>query len=243
MTTDESVPWPIERGQELRRQARKQFGQGVILTGLDDESAEDYVRRSLATAASAYNWLEDTEYEDAAHADLHRYGRYARESLPDRCELGWNGRSYEHRCPVSIAHKRIGFSIGFTGQRFCSVCGQDVSECAHVPGQFYDVEGGRDGEGKCRVCLGEPCEVHVKGQTYRVRAHSQIRSASIVEVSLVDKPKQPDARLTAVPIDSLRLQEYLGPEFTLGMRVSCDQCLEPCPGVNRPFRDGAGGHG
>ena len=144
---------------------------------------------------------------------------------------------------VAIAHKRLGYSIGFTGQRFCSACGQDLSECEHVPGQFYDVEGGQDDAGRCRVCLGQDCEVHVKGETYRARAHSEIRSPSIVEVSLVDKPKQPDARLTAVPIDSRGLQDYLGPEFKFGMRVSCDQCLEPCPGVDRPFRDGAGGHG
>ncbi|MDE0805861.1 MAG: hypothetical protein OSA99_21365, partial [Acidimicrobiales bacterium] len=169
MTTDETVPWPVEHGSELRRQARRQFGQGVMLTGVDDEEAEDAIRQALSTAASAYNWLEGTEHEEAAHADLHRYGHYARQYFPGGCELGWTGRSYEHRCPVAVAHKRIGFSIGFTGKRFCSVCGEDLSECEHVPGQFYDVEGGPNSEGRCRVCLAEACNTHVPGLTYRAR--------------------------------------------------------------------------
>lgn len=243
MAIDESLSWTLERGQSLRREARQLFRQGVLLKGVDEVEAELCLRRALSVAASAFNWLEDTEYEDQAHADLHCYGTYTREHFKGNCELGWTGQSYEERCPVSVAHKRIGFSIGFTAQRFCSVCGEDLSTCEHVPGRFYDVPGGFGETGVCRVCLRPDCVDHVAEKLYRARAASKIRNMSMVEVSLVAKPKHPDARLLAVPVDSERLQEFLGPDFKMGMRVSCDQCLGSCAGLDRPFRDGVGGHG
>lgn len=239
---DEDTPWPIEHGTELRRQAKKQFGRGVRLTGLDDDEAEESLRTALATAASAFNWLEGSDFEVDAHDDLHRYGRYTRENNPSGCELGWTGSGYEHRCPVAIAHKRIGFSIGFTGQRFCSICDADLSECEHTPGRFYDVVGRTDDSGQCVVCRKDHCTEHTVGETYRARAAGVIRQAEIHEVSLVAMPKQPDARLAAIPIDTARLQERLGPGFKIGMRVSCDQCLQPCPGLDKPFDRMGGGH-
>jgi hypothetical protein len=144
---------------------------------------------------------------------------------------------------VSVAHKRIGLSIGFTGARFCSVCDHDLSECPHVPGEFVEVVGGVDEQGRCRVCFDQNCTNHEAGGTYRARVISVIKQAELHEVSFVGKPRQPDARLTAIPIDLTGLRRFLGPRFRPGMRVSCDQCLGECPGIDRPFADGSGSHG
>lgn len=234
---DESISWPVERGLELRRQALKKFSCAVIETGLDDADAENHLREAIGLAASAYNWLEDSEYEESMHVEMHKYGRYAREHFDRRCFLQWDGRRYEQRCPIGVAHKRIGFSIGFIAKRFCSVCDEDLSECEHVPGQFYDVEAS-DLDGVCRICRRPSCLDHVGGQTYRGRASSIIREARITEISLVNKPKQPEARLLAIPIDTAALADFLGPEFRPGMRVNCDKCIMDCPGVERPLEEG-----
>lgn len=241
MSTNDA-PWTLEHGLDLRRQARGALDAAVLLTESSPEQADDTIRRSLALAASAYNWLEGTEFDELAHDEMHKYGRYAREHFPDRCQLEWTGSGYEERCPVAVAHKRLGFSIGFIGDRVCSICQGDPSECIHTPGEFYEVEGGTDESGRCRTCFAEGCNSHVAGATYRVRAVRRITNAEIQEISLVAKPKHPDARLTAVPVDLDALQEYLGPDFKPGMRVSCDQCLKTCPGMDYPFANRGGAH-
>lgn len=221
----------LTTGEERRRAARRAFGQAVTLTGIDDVGADGHIRRCLGAAASAFFWLEDTELEAAAHEELHKYGRYARDHLSDRCELQWTGSSYQIACPVHIAHMRIGFSIGFVGDRLCSICNQDVSECEHLPGRLYEMPGGVYDDGNCRVCGSASCGKHLAGQLYLERAHVRVTNATIHEVSLVSKPKHPDARLMAIPVETAKLAASLGPDFTVGMRVNCDFCQLPCPGV------------
>lgn len=233
----EVPPHVLNTGEDKRRAARRAFGQAVLRTGIDDVAADQHIRRCLDVAASALYWLEDTKLEFAAHEELHKYGRYAREHLSSGCELQWTGSGYQNACPVRIAHKRIGFSIGFVGDRLCSICRQDVSECEHLPGRLYEMAGGSDDAGCCQVCGRANCDEHSTGEVYRERAHVLVTNATIHEVSLVSKPKQPDARLMAVPVDSDRLTASLGPGFKFGMRVSCDFCQLPCPGMEPFGRD------
>ncbi|MHB8466748.1 MAG: hypothetical protein ACYDH6_19255 [Acidimicrobiales bacterium] len=218
--------------------ARKTFNKAALLTELDPAEAEALGREALAIAESAVYWLEDSEFEELAHDELHKYGRYVRTHFPGGCHLDWTGHGYEMSCPVSKAHKRMGFSIGFVGDRLCSVCGDDVSECEHVLGQFYDVTGGLNSAGYCPVCHGKDCSEHTEAETFRVRTSAMITNATLNEVSLVAKPKQPDARMLAHPVDLERLKEHLGPDFVPGMRVDCSQCLFPCAGVEHLDVDG-----
>lgn len=116
-------------------EAKKHFGRELRLTEFAPDEAESGAREALAIAASALHWLEDSAYEDEAHRELHRYGTYVRQHFPEGCHLEWNGDAYYRTCPVDIAHKRPGFSIGFVGNRLCSICSEDVSECPHRPGR------------------------------------------------------------------------------------------------------------
>ena len=232
--TNPELPWSVQRGEELRKQAKRAFGQAIYLEQLHDAGADAKAREALSIAASATYWLEDTELEEVAHEELDRYGRFVRETFPDGCILHWTGRSYEHRCPVRIAHKRFGFSIGFTAKRLCSICGSDLSECEHLPGHVYEVQGGRGPHGYCRVCMRRDCTEHVPEQTYPARVGSVITEIeTLEEISLVEKPQQPDARLTAIPVDTKSLQDHLGRDFRPGMTVTCSQCLDPCAGFER----------
>lgn len=228
----EEVAWSIENGCAKRRQAKKLFGRAVRLTEVAPVEAEASGREALAVAASALYWLEGSDYESTAHDELHRYGAYVRRNFAHGCHLQWDGARYEHRCPVAIAHKRLGFSIGFVGDRLCSICAEDVSECPHRLGRYYAVEGGLNAIERCRVCAAKECTVHLPGETYRARANVVITKGDIYEVSLVSKPVQPDARLTALPISNRDLQGSLGPRFSLGMRVSCDRCQNACAGFD-----------
>jgi len=121
-------------------------------------------------------------------------------------------------------------SIGFTAQRLCSLCGEDISECPHMPGTAYLVPGGIGPGGICPVCLSETCEEHDAAHTYRVSAIARVVSADLHEVSLVDRPVQPEARLVSIPLPTGKLQDALGPGFVPGMPVSCDKCLSGCWG-------------
>ncbi|MCY4435494.1 MAG: hypothetical protein OXE45_17695 [bacterium] len=55
--------------------------------------------------------------------------------------------------------------------------------------------------------------------------------ADLLEVSLVSRPKQPDARIDSVSIIRDELERELGSEFRYGMPVSCDKCLQECNGM------------
>jgi hypothetical protein len=243
---DPRPPHRVRNGLDIRRVARRKFGSACLSLINDREKARQEIREAIRTMASATYWLEDTEYFDVAHDDLHTFGRFAREHFPEDCEVHWDGKAYSHTCPVPIAHKRFGFSPEMIVKRHvCSLCGDDASECPHLPLQLYRVRGGCDysPSGRCRVCIKEECE-HDPNTTYLV---TQVRIVEKIErmdgVAIVGRPVQPDARLTAVPIETKDLADYLGPGFTPGMRLQCSQCLERCGGFTRPFEQSGEGEG
>lgn len=228
---EEDVPWPIENGNAKRDQARMMFAEVASLTASDPAQAETVARQALAVAESAWYWLEDTEFDEIAHNELHEYGRYVREHFPGGCHLDWDGGSYQITCPVKKAHKRMGLSPTIVGKRLCSICSQPVSECTHMPGRRYEVAGGPNPLGYCLVCHRKDCDEHPAGNTFRVRASVQVTDFTITEVSLVSRPVNPDARFISHPVDMKALRAHLGPEFEPGVRVDCSACLSPCEGV------------
>jgi hypothetical protein len=136
---------------------------------------------------------------------------------------------------VQIAHTRIGNSIGFTAQRICSLCGEDLSECPHLRGRTYWVRGGSWAGGDRRVCLQSSCR-HKPDRLYRASVVSIIRNVDVLrEVSFVRRPAQPEARLTQIPVPLEDLKAALGPGFTPGMPVHCDRCLNDCDGIEDPL--------
>jgi hypothetical protein len=178
----------------------------------DGPTEEDHkkLRDALATLRSAMNWLEDTNYFETAHEALDRAGSLARAAFPHGCVLPYRDSSYYMECPVALAHNRVGMSIGFVAQAVeCSICGRDPDECPHITGRLYD---------------GERC----------VR---EITQGDLLDVSLVARPEQPDARIMRMSVDMSDLRESLGEEFVPGSPVTCDRCLSPCDGVARPFEE------
>ena len=85
----------------------------------------------------------------------------------------------------------------------------DPDECSHITGRIY---GGK-------------------------RCIRRITDLDLIDVSLVARPKQPDARITRMSVDMNDFREWLGEEFTPGMPVACNRCLRKCDGVARPFED------
>lgn len=159
---------------------------------------------------------------------MHDVGRWTRRSFG--CHLTYNGSRYSQRCPIAIAHKRLGMSVAFVARRICSICGEDLSECPHIRGRAYWVRGGaRDGL-ECPVCQKATCE-HRSDQLYRVSVISIVKEVDrLREISVVGRPAQPEARLTELPITTDALRQHLGSRFHPGMEVSCDLCLGQCPG-------------
>ncbi|GJF31740.1 hypothetical protein KNE206_44400 [Kitasatospora sp. NE20-6] len=214
-----------------RSNALRAFGDAQRLLSHDRKRAETRVVEALDSAARAFWWAEESPFEERQHELLHKIGRWRRRNEMG-CSLDYDGKSYSQRCPAAIAHKKIGFSIGFTAERLCSICGFDLSECPHLRDRSYWVRGGCAIREYCRVCAQQNCQSHHPDRLYRARPISIIVEGEIREVSIVAKPAQPEARLSAVPIDMNGLADQLGPGFIPGVQVSCDQCLGGCVGFS-----------
>lgn len=225
----------VSRVRGYRALARRQFQQAQRLLPRSRHNAESAARAAIDSAVRAFWWAEGTTLEDAEHVNMHRLGRWTRRTFG--CELPFDGTKYEIRCPIRIAHKRIGNSIGFIAPRICSICGRDLAECPHVKGRSYWVRGGPGPSGRCPVCLAESGCRHRPDRLYRVSVVGIIREGQIREISIVGRPADPEARMFALPVDTERLAAALGDEFRVGMPVNCDLCLGECGGIEDPFAE------
>jgi hypothetical protein len=204
------IDYAREHGKSLFTQGLHELSEAKVLSNTHGPTveAEGKARAALATLRSAMNWLEDTDAFEEAHRALDEAGSFTRHTFG--CSLHQDRERYEQRCPVALGHTRIGLSIGFIVRRVeCSICSQDPVSCEHVTGRTYD---------------GQLCQ----------RILTEVEP---FEISLVDRPAQPDARILAVSVPVAELREALGPQFQPGMAVSCDRCLGPCSGLSRPFHD------
>jgi hypothetical protein len=227
-----------EKVRAHRGRANRHFAAAQRLIGHAREKAEGEARAGLDRAARAFWWAEDTPMEEDQHLLLHRIGRWTRRNFG--CELHFDGTGYRNRCPVAVAHKRIGQSVAFVAQRLCSLCDQDLSECEHMSGRTYWVRGGAWADGPSRVCLRDACR-HRPDRLYRAPVGSIVKEVDeIREISIVRRPAYPEARLLDLPVSTADLKHAFGSDFKVGMRVSCDQCLGECPGIEDPFGLGEG---
>ncbi|MFH8716686.1 hypothetical protein [Streptomyces zaomyceticus] len=224
--------------RRYRRQA-KQAHSDAQRSVKDVNRALEFIDESLMSAARAFWWAEGSLLEEKQHQLMHQIGRWKRRNLG--CSLAYDGANYTQRCPVAIAHKKMGFSIGFTATRFCSICREDLSSdrCSHFRDRVYWVTGGVNERGPCRVCCGDSCG-HRSDTLYRAQVISVVDESSemkLHEVSIVRKPAQPEARLSEIPIDIDDLANVLGPHFLPGITVSCDKCLDSCAGFTELSAD------
>lgn len=194
----------LRRGQDFLAEGRREIGEieFLLLRRQPRRVVEVRARAALATLRRAMDWLEDSPEFDDAHRVLDLAGEYVRRTFG--CALHWNGREYHQRCPVALAHVRVGMSIAYVArERHCSICGQDPDGCPHIRGRIYE---------------GQLC-VNV------------VTRADLLEVSLVSRPVDLDARIESMSVPSGTLRAELGRAFRPGVRISCDRCLGPCAGV------------
>lgn len=244
MTNDvqqEYESWRAEQYRELvnqlRVKARRTYGQSSLLLDIGDASVREKAKQLLAMAASAFWQAEGGELEDIAHTEMDEYGTWVRGNLG--CSLAFERGEYRQTCPVAIAHKRVGLSMGYTARkRICAICSKDFADCEHFASRLYDVAGGAGAEGFCRVCGIADCVEHVEGEIYRTApVYIVTEIARIHEVSLVRRPAQPHARLKSVPVDMEAIKRASGAGFKPGMPVSCNRCLRECDGIEEVVED------
>jgi hypothetical protein len=174
------------------------------LSGSRSEDDADLLAVAIAQQLQALNRLEDTPHFDSAHRQLDYAGRVQRVFFPERCRFARTGTSYTQKCPVDIGHVRLGVSVSMIiREAECSICGLDPEDCFHISGRVYD---------------GKDC--------YRI-----IKRADLDHVAIVKRPDFPDARLTERPVSTNDLIRALGNNFTPGMEVRCNRCLDRCGGV------------
>lgn len=198
---------PTISGPERLVAGRRKFRHAQYLHQLErHDEAEALARESLRALRSAMDWLEDEPGFDEAHSRLDEAGTWVRSTYG--CHLTFEDGTYYQDCPVAHAHVRMGLSPGMIVHRVeCSICGENAEDCEHIRGQTYD---------------GQVCARRMK-------------DLEVLEVSLVGRPADPDARIHRRSVDRKELAEALGNEFAPGTPVSCDRCLAPCHGLSRPF--------
>jgi hypothetical protein len=226
--------------QRHRTAANQHFQRAQRMAGHQPMLAESEARQAIDRAARAFWWAEDTEAEEDQHVLLHKVGKWTRRTFG--CHFEFNGTEYRQICPIPIAHKRFGTSPGFVGTRSCSICDQDLSECPHIRGQSYWVRGRESETSECPVCNQSSCN-HRPDRLYRAPVISTVTSGEIREISIVRRPGQPEARFADLPVSTEKLAEALGPDFRPGIPVSCDLCLDSCPGFVELPEDWGDGHG
>ena len=213
----------------LRADVKRRFKMAKRLADHSPAAAEAEARRAIGASARAFWHAEDSEFEDREHDLMHELGRWTRQTFG--CSVSFDGKEYKQRCPIVIAHKRLGFSIAFVADRICSICGGDLSECPHLRRRAYWVRGGIGPSGQCPVCLSEEACSHRNDHLYRVSVVSIIREIrELPSVSIVSRPAMPEARLTELRVSNESLARHFGSGFRPGIPLSCDECLAPCKG-------------
>ncbi len=207
---EDADDWIVKTGRDKLEQGRQQIqrAEAMVTQAGPTPEAEADARAAFDVLRSAMNWLEDEDsalFEDA-HQALDAAGAFTRRTFG--CWLHQEGTSYEQRCPVALAHNRVGMSLAAIIEKSeCTVCHLAPEDCSHIAGRVYD----------------------------GVFCARLITEGRLLEISFVGRPAQPDARIERISVPVADLQQALGPRWVPRMDVSCDRCLSPCPGVSRPW--------
>lgn len=222
---DDDLRWRIQQEKRAEwNEFRASLGQALV------DTVEPHIKASVSAAVAALNYLEDHPLREAAHQAIHR-AAFVRRGLLG-CPIVLRDDEYWTDCPVNLSHMRIGLSAGMVSNFDCSVCGRPDEDCEHQRGQFYPRRAGRDGTGKCDICGATSCP-HTEDQEFLVEAHASAGNAEVGEVSLVSRPRYPQARLVKITknIGSDTGDQPWRRAAELGL-LNCDADLGPCSGLN-----------
>lgn len=188
-------------------------------------AATPHIRAAERAAVRAMNFLDDDPLRNQAHIALHRASQLRRGLLG--CPIEFRDDGYWTTCAFTLAHIRVGFSPGITGTFACSVCGEAMEDCDHLPGTRLDHVKQVIGEA-CNICHEATCE-HIDGNTYSATVTPLGVSFRSHEVSMVPRPMFPQARLKEIEVtdDLGAMDRVLAKAGTL----NCDDCFGPCDGL------------
>ena len=200
-----------------RAAAVRHFRAAQRLADQNPATAEQEARGAIVEIVRAFWWAEDSELEEAQHTLMHEIGWWTRQRFG--CSIHFDGKRYEQRCQIDIAHKRFGFSVGYTATAICSICGEDVSECPHLPDKEYWVRGGVGASGHCPVCMAEADCQHRPDRLYSVTFDQNHHGHGRAGDQLCLASGRCDDPLLGIPVDNADLIEAFGPDFEVGMPV------------------------
>lgn len=228
-----SVPSSFGQQTQAERSAAWYQSQAALDVTVGEQQRSELereARAALDAAVTAFNFLEDEELADTAHQHAHAVGEFVGQMFG--CEARYRDGRFWDVCPLTLMHLRIGLSPGFTGPRLCSVCGQDLSECPHVPGLSVTVVA-ENHDGHCSACGASwPCSQHVPGTAVDVVPHGVIAEMDLHELSFVDRPRQPRARISELELPDALLRAHLGRiPNAADEPVVCHRCKWPCQGL------------
>ncbi|MCW3768556.1 MULTISPECIES: hypothetical protein [Micrococcaceae] len=216
--------------REVQRQKRSEWLDFSATVDQETLNAvEPMIRGSESAAVAALNYLEDHELAEVAHTAIHR-AAFMRRGLYGCHIVLRDDDEFWTNCSINMSHLRAGMSAGLISDFECSICGRMVEDCDHNLGEVYDKTASRDDEDLCSICRATECE-HQVGETYATAAYANARNVIPEEVSMVARPRYPQARIVEKSID-------LGPEDPRVRRaaqhnnLNCDACLGPCKGFN-----------
>jgi hypothetical protein len=198
--------------------------------GRMNRDAESLGRDALTSAVRAFNLLEDMPEADDAHRLIHEIGMYV--SRHFGCKINLRDGLWRWECPVTIAHLRLGQSVGFTAPRICSICRQNImsDQCSHLPSQIYEVQ--VVDASRC-PCGTNDCHSHMEGDILTVYPKSLVQEAdSLDEVSWVPRPRDPLARIEAISYTPEHMAIMMRSEIPSSVRtIECFHCRQACTGL------------
>lgn len=215
---------------EYRETAKTEYLRAVYAhTFHKRKEARGHIDKALRAISEAFWRAEGTDHEEAQHELLHEIAQWKHDNLG--CHLIKSDDGYVNRCSIAITHKRLGFSMGFTGDSICTLCGLDEFECEHSGGRTYWVVGGQNEKGICNACGERDCREHDEAHIYKVCPSRRIENPVLHEVSMVRRPAIPTARQTEIPISRKEIEAMVGSiDESAGMVYACHTCRGGCPG-------------
>lgn len=218
--------------REVQRQKRSEW---LAFSAMIDketlDTVEPMIRESEAAAVAALNYLEDHELAEVAHTAIHR-AAFIRRGLFGCPIVLRDDDEFWTNCSINISHLRVGMSAGLVSDFECSICGRLVEDCDHTMAEFYDKTVFRDDDGNCSICRATQCD-HEIGKAYPTEAYANARNMRAEEVSMVARPRYPQARITEESIDLGAMGDDPRVRHAAKHRnLNCDGCLGPCKGFN-----------
>lgn len=194
------------------------------------EKLAPHITRSETSAVAAFDFLEDHELAETAHAAIHR-AAFVRSGFRG-CPVYIKNEGVWTNCSMQIHQNRVGVSMGIEGDFECSICGLLVEDCdAHTPGHTYSKIAARAHDGKCNICDGDTC-THVVGESYPARAVGRAKDLKVTEASFVARPRYPMARIVESEVSFGDIGEQ--PDLVIAVErgeLHCQECFGPCEGL------------